>query len=115
VDIELEPGEQELGDWTLNYLPPSGGRYTGKLTVTDRRLLFDAKFDTSLTGTLRELVVVGGSYGYLSIPKDRIRSIDVKSSMLKKKVEVTLDDDGVHTFDYGMLSVAKVAEAIRQR
>jgi hypothetical protein len=113
--IELDPGERELGDWTLNYVPPDGGRYTGKLIVTDRRLLFDAKFDTSLTGTLRELVVVGGSYGYLSIPKERISSVDTKSSMLKKKVEVTLDDGSVHVFDYGMLSVAKVSEAIQQR
>ncbi len=112
--IELESGEHELGDWTLNYVPPTGGRYTGKLTVTDKRLLFDAKFDTSLTGTLRELLVVGGSYGYLSIPKERVRSVDVKSSLLKKKVEVTLDDDSVHTFDYGMLSVAKIAEAIER-
>ena len=37
--FEYEPGEQELGSWTVNYKPPWGGRYTGKLFVTDRRLL----------------------------------------------------------------------------
>ena len=113
--IELEHGEAELGDWTLNYIPPSGGRYTGKLIVSDRRLLFDAKFDTSLTGTLKELLIVSGSHGYLSIPKGSIRSVDVKKSMMKKKVIVTLHDGTEHTFDYGMLSVDKVAAAIQQR
>ncbi len=113
--IELEQGETELGSWTLNYIPPSGGRYTGKLIVSDRRLLFDAKFDTSLTGTLRELIIISGTHGYLSIPKTSIRSVEVKSSMLKKKVIVTIDDGSDHTFDYGMLSVDKVAAAIQQR
>jgi len=113
--IELEYGEAELGSWTLNYIPPSGGRYTGKLIVSDRRLLFDAKFDTSLTGTLGELLIMSGSHRYLSIPKGNIRSVDVKRSMLKKKVIVTLYDGTEHTFDYGMLSVDKVAAAIQQR
>ena len=113
--IELEQGEAELGSWTLNYIPPSGGRYTGKLIVSDRRVLFDAKFDTSLTGTLKELFIMSGSHEYLSIPKESIRSVEVKSSMLKKKVIVTLHDGTDHTFDYGMLSVDKVAAAIQQR
>ena len=115
MSFDLGDGEQELGNWTLNYIPPEGGRYTGKLTVTNRRLLFDAKFDTSLSGTLVELVIVGGSHGYLAIEKSAIRKVDVKSGMLKKKVIVTLEDGREHTFDYGMLSVAKVAEAIEQR
>ena len=113
--FELAPGEQELGSWTLNYVPPEGGRYTGKLTVTDRRLLFDARFDTSLSGTLRELVIVAGSHGYVAIEKSAIRNVEVKSGMLKKKVIVTLEDGREHTFDYGMLSVAKIAAAIEQR
>ena len=46
----FEPDEEELGSWTVNYKPPWGGRYTGKLFVTDRRLLYDAKFDTSAMG-----------------------------------------------------------------
>ena len=31
-----DDGEQVVGDWTINCLPSSGGRHTGKLTVTDR-------------------------------------------------------------------------------
>ena len=112
MDIEFEPSEQQLGDWTLNYIPPSGGRYLGKLIVTDRRLLFDAKFDTSLYGTMKEMVVVGGSYGYVSIPRSSIASVEAKTSLLKKKVIVTVDG-AHHTFDYGMLSVAPIMEAMQ--
>jgi hypothetical protein len=112
MTFDLEAGERELGDWTLNYIPPDGGRYTGKLVVTDRRLLFDAKFDTSLTGTFRELIIFTGSHGYLSIPKSSITGVDVKKSMLKKQV-IVMVGDAEHTFDYGMLSVDKIAEAIQ--
>ena len=38
-NVDLEPGEQELGHWTIPYLPPTGGKYAGKLVVTDRRVL----------------------------------------------------------------------------
>lgn len=101
-----------LGDWTLNYLPPGGGRYTGKLTVTDRRLVFDARFDTSPAGTLKSLIVLEGGSGYLVIPKASIRATEVRSGMLSKRVVVTLEDGSRHAFDYGMLSVRKIAEAV---
>ena len=108
-------GERELGSWTLNYLPPGGGRYTGKLVVTDRRRPFEACFDTSLAGTLKELFIVEGSGGYLEISKAAVRSVDVKSGMLSRRVVVTAADGGAHTFDYGMLSVKKIAEAIEAK
>lgn len=111
----LAEGERELGSWTLNYLPPGGGRYTGKLVVTDRRLLFDAQFDTSVGGVLRQLIVFEGSQGYLEIPKASIASVAVRSGLLSKRVIVTLADGTEHAFDYGMLSVKKVAEAIEAR
>ena len=114
-NIELESGESKLGSWTLNYKPPGGGRYTGKLVVTNARVLFDAQFDTSMTGAFKELLIMSGSHGYLSIPKSSIQSTDVKSSFFKKTVTVTLGDNTAHTFDYGMLSVKKVAAAIQAR
>jgi hypothetical protein len=113
--FEFLPEETELGHWTLNYIPAGGGRFTGPLTVTNKRLLFDAQFNTSAPGALRELVVFQGTWGYVAIPKERIQKVDVSSSMLKKKVTVTLDNGEVHVFDYGMLSVQKIAEAINAR
>jgi hypothetical protein len=115
MGFALGEGEQELGSWTVNYLPPDGGRYTGKLVVTPSRLLMDASFDTSLGGVLRQMVIVEGGHGYLEIPKASIAGVEVKSSMLSKRVVLTLQDGSKHTLDYGMLSVRKIAEAIEAR
>jgi len=112
--FEMLPGEVELGTWTLNFLPQGGGRFTGPLTVTNQRLLFDAKFDTSMSGAWRELIVYKGSWGFVAIPKNKIKSVDIQSRLLNKKVVVTLDDGSVHAFDYGMLGVQKIADAIKQ-
>ncbi len=115
ASFEMLPDEKELGRWTLNYIPASGGRFTGPLTVTNQRLLFDAQFNTSAPGALRELMVFKGTWGYVAIPKSRITKVDVSSSLLKKKVVVTLDNGESHIFDYGMLSVEKLAEAVKAR
>ncbi len=114
VEFTLNEGENLLGKWTLNHLPPTGGRYTGVLTVTDERLLFDARYDTSLAGAIDEAIFFKrGSEFYLQISKTMIKNVEVSSSFFSKKVLVTLNDGSVHTFHYGMLSVAKIAEAIR--
>jgi len=114
ADFELQPGEVELGRWTLNFLPQGGGRYTGPLTVTNQRIIFKAKFDTSLTGALKELIVYKGDWGTISIPKERIANVEIRSGLLKKKVAIRLDNGAVHILDYGLLSVQKIAEAIQK-
>ena len=38
AQFEMLPDEKEIGHWTLNYIPASGGRFTGPLTVTNQRL-----------------------------------------------------------------------------
>ncbi len=115
LEIELQPGEVELGKWTLNFLPQGGGRYTGPLVVTNQRVVFLAKFSTSLLGAIRELIVYKGDWGTLSIPKEKIRKVDIAGGLLKKKVVLTLADGSVHTLDYGMLNVDKIAEAVGQK
>ena len=50
-----------------------------------------------------------------AIPKDMITNVEVKKSFFKKKVMLTLDTGEVHTFDYGMLPIDKVAAAIEQK
>ena len=112
-DMEWDAGEEELGNWTLNYVPPDGGRYTGTLVVTNQRLLFDAQFDTSPEGALAELYITHGSHGYISIPKKSISNVNVQSSFFKKKVVVTVGENQAHTFDYGILSVKGIADAIQ--
>jgi len=115
MGFTLAEDEKDLGGWTVNYRPPGGGRYSGKLVVTDRRLLFDARFDTSLTGAWKELIVFEGGHGYLEIAKASMRSVEVRSGVLGRRVVVILNDGSEHTFDYGLLSMKKIASAIEAR
>ncbi len=110
----LLDGEKLIDKWTILYKPHGGGTYNGKLYVTDKRLLYDAQFDASVKGVLNEaLFYQFGSQMFVAIPKDEITSVDVKSSFLKKQIILTLKNGETHIFDYGMLSVKKVAEAIK--
>jgi hypothetical protein len=112
----LLPEENVIDTWTLIYSPPGGGKYNGKLTVTNKRLLYDAKYDVSAKGLLSEAMFVKwGSEGYLEINKADITSVKAEKSFLAKKALVTLADGSVHTFNYGVLNIDKVIEAINQR
>jgi hypothetical protein len=113
MKITLQPDEVNLGTWALLYLPPNGGKYNGKLTVTNRRLLYDAMFDVSLKGMVTEAITIKwGSEGYLEIEKSSIQSIEVQKKLLSKKCILTLTDGTRHTFDYGALSIDKTVAAI---
>jgi len=114
MDFVFMEDESILGEWTLNYMPPDGGRYTGTLAVTDRRILFDARFNTSFAGILEEAFFIKhGSEGYISIPKDRINNVEIIKKGLQKNILVTLDNGQQHIFNYGVMKVDKIAEAIR--
>jgi hypothetical protein len=116
MKITLQTGEVEIDTWTLFYLPPGGGKYNGKLTVTNRRLLYDAKLDVSIKGMLSEaLTVKWGSEGYLEINKSNIQSVEVQRKLLSKKCILTLTDGSKHTFDYGAMNIDKPVAAIEAR
>ena len=105
---DLHPQEHVIDTWTLFYLPPGGGKYNGKLTVTNRRILYDAKFDGSVLGVLGNRA----ASGRLEIDKSDIAGIDVQKKLLSKKAIVTLNDGSVHTFDYGAMNIDKCVAAI---
>jgi len=109
--IDLHPGETEIGAWTLFYLPPYGGKFNGKLTVTDCRLIYDASDDASLGGVLTNKA----ASGRMEIAKADIRDIEVTRSLFHKRALVTLADGSFHTFDRGAMSIDKVAEAMEAR
>ena len=114
MKIVLQPNETKIDTWTILYIPPQGGKYNGKLTITNKRLLNDAKFDVSAKGFLSELMFVKwGSEGYLEINKTDIKDVQVEKSFLAKKAILTLSDGSKHTFNYGALNIDKVAEAIK--
>lgn len=110
----MQPDEKKIDTWSILYIPPNGGKYNGKLTITNKRLLYDARFDVSAKGLLSEaLFTKWGSEGFLEISKADIKDVQVEKSFLAKKAIVTLTDDSKHTFNYGALNVDKVAEAIK--
>ena len=114
MKIEMQPGENKIDTWTLLYSPPGGGKYNGKLTITNQRLLYDAKFDVSAKGLLSEyLYVKWGSEGYLEINKADIKDIQVEKSFLAKKAILTLTDGSKHTFNYGALNIDNVVDAMK--
>ena len=130
-NIIEENGETIIGTWTLNCIPFDSGRFLGKLHVTQEHLYFDAQFDSSISGLFEQVAVstiaaaghallVGPEIaeqwknkGYMSINKKDISSVSEKSSFFKKTVIITLKDDNKVVFDYGMLGVKKLAEAIK--
>ena len=114
MDITMQPGETKIDTWTILYVPPKGGKYNGKLTVTNKRLLYDAKFDVSAKGILEEFAFVKwGSEGHLEINKEDIQNVEVKKSFLSKRCILTLKDGSQHIFDYGALNIDKCAAAIQ--
>ncbi|HEX6193033.1 MAG TPA: hypothetical protein VFZ42_11750 [Chitinophagaceae bacterium] len=113
MKIELQPGETAIDTWTILYIPPGGGQFNGKLTVTNKRLLYDAKYDVSAKGLLNEAMYVKwGSEGFLEIGKQEIVHVEVTKSFFANKAVLTLADGSRHTFNYGMLKIDKVVNAI---
>ncbi|HMG66541.1 MAG TPA: hypothetical protein VK588_02610 [Chitinophagaceae bacterium] len=116
MKIDLQPDEKKIDTWTIMYIPPGGGKYNGKLTVTNKRLLYDAKYDVSAKGLLSEaLFIKWGSEGFLEISKGDIKAVEVEKSFLAKKVILTLIDGSKHVFNYGALNTDKLAEAIKAK
>lgn len=116
MNITLLPGEQKIDTWTILYEPPKGGKFNGKLLVTNKRLLYDAKFDYSAKGILEEFAFIKwGSEGFLEISKDDIVSVETQKSFLSKKCIVTLKDGSKHTFNYGAMNIDKCAAAIQAK
>jgi hypothetical protein len=112
----LLPDETIIDTWTILYVPPGGGKYNGKLTVTNKRLLYDAKYDVSAKGLISEAMFMKwGSEGYLTIDKADIKDVQVEKSFLAKKAIVTLSDGSKHIFNYGALNIDKCVAAINAR
>jgi len=114
--------------WTINYEPEAGGRLTGKLTVDDEQLKFVALYDSSnaeglkiIAGAVGGLIATGGRVRYggnddadleLTLPKSEITEVTTQKKLIAKRVIVTMKGGEKFTFNYGMLSIDKLAEAI---
>jgi hypothetical protein len=113
MKIELLPAESAINTWSILYVPPGGGKYNGKLTITNKRLLYDTRFDVAAKGLLPDAMYAKwGKDGYVEIFKSDIKAVSVEKTVLVKKAIVILADGTRHTFNYGVLNIDKVVAAI---
>jgi len=119
---------QELGEWTLNYLPEEGGRYTGKLTVTDEKVVFVSLYESSNKTIVKAIFLdvssfaaAGGHNVYrysnddearVELPVAEIAGVKTNKTGLMKQAVVTMQGGEEFVFDYGMLSVKKLVATI---
>ena len=114
MKIELQPAESTIDTWAIVYIPPEGGKYNGKLTITNKRLLYKARSVVPAAGVLTEALYEKEESGVcLEIDKTDITNVEVEKNFLTKKAIVILKNGSRHTFSYGALNIDKVVEAIR--
>jgi len=119
---------QELGDWTINYIPEEGGRYTGKLTVTPEKVLFNSLYESSNKTIVKAIFLDVGTfaaagghtvYRYsnddeatVDLPAAEIARVEAAKKGMMKRAVITMSGGETFVFDYGMLSVKKLVAAI---
>lgn len=110
----MEVKDSSLIDtWTLNYITPNNAKYLGKLSVYVNKLEFRAQFDTTLQGLLDKAIFhTIDNEQVIVIQKDIIDNTTIKTSFLKNQVVIKLKNNEIHSFDYGILSVKKIHDAI---
>jgi hypothetical protein len=110
--MNLNENETIIDNWALNYGPPSGGKYNGKCTITNQRILFELIMDYSASGILFK-----GQYfkkgQFIYIDKTEIKTIEMKKGFFGKKISLTLDNNEVHTFDRGVMNIDAIEKAIQ--
>ena len=109
----LQAGENTIDTWTIFYTPPGGKRFNGKLTVTNRRLIYRTVYDADYNPASKHVMFSKEDKDIIYvISKADITRVDVQKSLLAKKVIVTLSDGTKHEFNYGIMSVDKLVAAI---
>ena len=107
-------------EWTINFLPEQGGRITGKLKLTDDNLEYKGLYDSSnaqivkgIGLALGSFAVTGGHATYFhdtdtnfgfTLPRSEISGAELRKKGFMKQAIVTMDDESVFVFDYGMLN-----------
>ena len=69
MSTPYETDEHVIDEWTLNYLPSEGGRYTGKLAITNKNIYFFAQFSIEFSGN-----AVQDAEGGIRISKEYIHA-----------------------------------------
>lgn len=120
--------DEESKTWTINYIPPEGGRFTGKLTVSSEMVHFVTLYESSNKTVVKAIFLdvatfaaAGGHtiYRYsndekanIDLPTGEIASVRANKKGLIKQAVVTMGNGEEFVFDYGMLSVKKLVAEI---
>lgn len=108
MKIELQPNEATIDIGSINYMSLDGKVVVGKLTVTNQRLLFLPQHDADSFS-----LSIYNKGGMVSLSKPDIKKVSAQKSLLSKKILVTMADNSMHTFHYGILSIDKLVTAIQ--
>ena len=109
----LQPDENIIDTWSIFYTPPGGKKFNGKLTVTNRRLIYQTLYDAAYNpASLRVAFNRKDKDIIYSISKADITRVDVQKSFLAKKAIITLSDGTKHEFNYGVMNIDKLVDAI---
>lgn len=115
MNPELQPSEQAIETWTINFLPGGKEIISGKLTVTNQRLLYEMLYNVASMNTILDSAYAAqkGENLLISIPKSDIKNVSVEKSFFAKKALVTVKDGTTFTFSRGMMNIDPVVEAIK--
>lgn len=109
----LQPDEKVIDTWSVFYTPPGGKKFNGKLTVTNRRLIYQTLYDAAYNpASIRVAFNKKDKDIYFYISKSDITGVDVQKSFFAKKAIVMLSDGTKHEFNYGLLNIDKLVSAI---
>ncbi|MCF3110831.1 PH domain-containing protein [Niabella sp. CC-SYL272] len=110
MKFELQPNEAPIDTWAINYIGPNNKAAVGKLTITNQRLLFLPQHDMDSLS-----LSIYNRKGMIVLNKSDIKDVTVQKSLLSKKVFITMPDDSVHIFNYGMMNIDKLVAAIQTK
>ena len=109
----LQPGETAIDTWTIFYSPSAEKKFNGKLTVTNKRLIYRTLYDAAYNPASYHVTFDKEDKDIVfSINKADIARIDTQKSFLAKKIIITLSDGSRQEFNYGVMSVDKLVDAI---
>lgn len=109
MKLKLAPDEARIDTWSVHYIGPDNRSDSGKLTVTNRRLLFLPQHDA---GSLS--LSVFNKNGLIVLEKSMIKNVMAQKTLLSKKIVITMYDGSVHLFNYGMLNIDKIVAAVER-
>ncbi|MBO9591469.1 MAG: hypothetical protein J7599_01085 [Niabella sp.] len=104
----LQPNETTIDTWAINYMAPDSKTAIGKLTVTNQRLLFLPQHGADSLS-----LSVYNRQGLIVLNKSDIKHVVAQKSFLSKKVRITMLDDSIHVFNYGVMNIDKLVAAIQ--